>query len=119
MYLWDKMAKNTNKIIRLKLIKIYGKICMLGEEITKDNYITLHHLIKVCDNGKTNIENGSLLGRYMHQNLHNIIENYYFKEYKYINEYLKYYKATKDEEEKQRMNKYVKKLTRENNKARK
>lgn len=111
---------NKNKIIRLELIKIYGKICFLGEPLTKENYITLHHIIAERNKGKTNIENGALLSLFMHQDF-NFIENWYYNEADYINEYLKYYKATRDEEEKGRMNKYVKQLTREikNNKARK
>ena len=108
---------NKNKIIRLELIKIYGQICMLGEPISKENYITLHHILKKQFNGATTIDNGALLSRLMHQDLH-FIENWYYNEADYINEYLKYYKATRDELERQRMNGYVKKLTRENNKAR-
>lgn len=103
---------NKNKIIRLELIKIYGKICFLGEPLTKENYITLHHIIAERNKGKTNIENGALLSCLMHQNLH-FIENWYYGEYDYINEYLKYYKETRDDEERKRMNAYVKKLTRE------
>jgi len=101
-----------NKIIRLELIKIYGQICMLDEPLTKENYITLHHLIKRQFNGPTTIENGALLSRLMHQYLH-FIEHWYYGEYDYLNEYLRYYKETRDEEEKGRMNKYVKQLTRE------
>jgi hypothetical protein len=103
---------NKNKIIRLELIKIYGKICMLNEPLTKKNYITLHHIIAERNKGKTNIENGALLSRYMHEDLH-FIEHWFYGEYNYLNEYLKYYKATRDEEERKRMNAYVKKLTRE------
>ena len=101
-----------NKIIRLELIKIYGKICMLGDVITLDNYITLHHLIKRKFNGPTTIKNGALLSKLMHEYLH-FIENWYYGEYEYINDYLKYYKETRDDEERKRMNAYVKKLTRE------
>ena len=103
---------NKNKIIRLELIKIYGKICMLGDVITLENYITLHHLLKRKHKGTTTIENGALLSRFMHQDLH-FIEQWYYGEYNYINEYLKYYKETRDDEERKRMNAYVKKLTRE------
>ena len=103
---------NKNKIIRLELIKIYGKICMLNEPLTKKNYITLHHILKRELGGKTSIENGALLSRLMHEYLH-FIENWYYGEYNYINEYLKYYKDTRDDEERKRMNAYVKKLTRE------
>ena len=66
---------NKNKIIRLELIKLYGQICMLGEPLTKENYITLHHIIAERNKGKTNIENGALLSCLMHQNLH-FIENW-------------------------------------------
>ncbi len=103
---------NKNKIIRLELIKIYGNICMLGDKITLQNYNTLHHIIKQEHKGKTSIENGALLSRLMHEYLH-FIENWYYGEYDYINEYLKYYKETRDDEERKRMNAYVKKLTRE------
>ena len=78
---------NKNKIIRLELIKIYGKICMLNEPLTKKNYITLHHILKRELGGKTSIENGALLSRLMHEYLH-FIENWYYGEYDYINEYL-------------------------------
>ncbi len=108
---------NKNKIIRLELIKIYGKICMLGEPLTKENYITLHHIIPQRIKKITTIENGALLSLFMHQDF-NFIENWYYGEYDYINEYLRYYKETRDDEERKRMNAYVKKLARENNKAR-
>ena len=103
---------NKNKIIRLELIKIYGKICMLNEPLTKENYITLHHLLKREHKGATTIKNGALLSKLMHEYLH-FIENWYYGEYNYINEYLRYYKETRDDEERKRMNAYVKKLTKE------
>ncbi len=111
---------SSNKIVRLELIKIYGKICMLDEPITKENYITLHHIIPQRIKKITTIENGALLSLFMHQDF-NFIERWFYNEAKYINEYLKYYKETQDQVEKERMNAYVKKLTREikNNKARK
>lgn len=102
----------SNKIIRLELIKIYGQICMLGEPLSKENYITLHHIVKRVLKGATTIENGALLSRFMHEDLH-WLEHWYYGEYGYINEYLKYYKETKDNEERRRMNGYVKKLTKE------
>ena len=103
---------NKNKIIRLELIKIYGKICFLGEPLTKENYITLHHILKKQYKGATTIDNGALLSLFMHQDLH-FIENWYYNEYDYVNDYLRYYKETRDEQEKKRMNRHVKKLTRE------
>lgn len=108
---------NKNKIIRLELIKIYGQICMLDEPLTKENYITLHHIIPQRIKKITTVENGALLSLFMHQDF-NFIERWFYNEADYINEYLKYYKETQDQIEKQRMNAYVKKLTRENNKAR-
>lgn len=103
------MGSNKNKIIRLELIKLYGHICMLGEPISKSNYLTLHHILAQRDKGPTTIDNGALLSLFMHQDF-NFIEQWYYNESEYINEYLKYYKETCDELERKRMNEYVKKL---------
>lgn len=106
------MSKNNreNQLVRAELIKIYGKICMLGDEITEKNYITLHHIEPYRIVKITTIENGALLGVNMHGNI-NFIEKWYYTEAQIINEYLKYYKATQDKEEMKKMNLHVKKLT--------
>lgn len=101
-----------NKTIRLQLINIYGNICFLNGVLSKTNYITLHHITKYCITKDTSVENGALLSRFMHENLH-FIENYYNNEYNYINDYLRYYKETQDSTERTKMGIYVKKLTKE------
>lgn len=107
---------NKNKIIRLQLIQIYGEICMLGEPLSIENYITLHHLIKKEHKGATSIKNGALLSKIMHEYLH-YIECWYIGHYHYINDYLRYYKETEDPSEKDKMNCYIKKLIKINRKV--
>ena len=77
--------KNVTKLI----IRIYNvkKIDWMGYKVSKDNPYTYHHLKKKCDGGKENIKNGAILTNYAHEYL-NIIENYDYELYEYINNVL-------------------------------
>lgn len=77
--------KNVTKLI----IRIYNvkKIDWMGYKVSKDNPYTYHHLKKKCDGGKENIKNGAILTNYAHEYL-NIIENYDYELYEYINNIL-------------------------------
>ncbi len=82
---------------KLKLIREYGNICMLGDEILDNRTITYHHIKALRENGNHKPINGALLSFRMHQLLHKI-EQEYPKLAKEIAYYLKYYKDTRDEE---------------------
>lgn len=99
----------SNKLARLELTIIYGKICMLGEPVTTKNYLTYHHIVKKQHGGSATIKNGALLSKYMHEVLHQI-ELYYYQEYNIINQYFHYYKETRDDVERMKMNQHVKVL---------
>lgn len=96
----------TNKEAKLILIRDYGKICMLGGNISKRNIITAHHLIPKRLGGKTILVNLALLGRLEHD-MFNEIERENKKKTKEINEYLKYYKKFRDELARTQINRYI------------
>lgn len=70
-----------NVVDQLKQVYIINKTDIFGFKITKKNYITYHHIIKVEDllllefPTKKTFENGIVLTRYSHKYLH-IIEDY-------------------------------------------
>lgn len=51
----------TNKVIKLELIRKYGRYCMLCDRKLKEQECTLHHIIPICNGGETTEENGSIL----------------------------------------------------------
>lgn len=95
-----------NRSIKKRLIGIYGPICFLGDEPTKHNVLTYHHIKPVREGRETTIENGALLTEKMHW-LYNRIEKIDLETAKYINEYFKYYKETQDEDERIQMKHYI------------
>ncbi len=60
----------------------------LSYQITKNNILTLHHILKVADGGKLNIDNSALLTKRAHRAL-NICENRDYILYLEINNFLK------------------------------
>lgn len=84
--------KNSNRYIRNLLIYNYGATCWLKGVISKDNPLTLHHIIPVRFGGQTTIENGALLTLERHQ-LFNTLEIYRPNEAEEVNFLLKEYKG--------------------------
>lgn len=84
-----------NKDIRVKNIKIYGKICMAGYVLSKQNPLTMHHILPLCEGGKTTLENGSNVSNLAHTGIHIVSYDDYVKAREII-DYLLYYKEFKD-----------------------
>ena len=84
-----------NKDIRVKNIKIYGKICMAGYVLSKQNPLTMHHIIPLSEGGKTTLENGSNVSNLAHTGIHIVSYDDYVKAREII-DYLLYYKEFKD-----------------------
>ena len=84
-----RIYQNENQLIMPKLIKIYkpNNYDWLSYQITKKNILTLHHIIKVAEGGKTDIENLALLTKKAHRALH-ICESKDFILYSEINCFL-------------------------------
>lgn len=73
--------------IREKSVKIYGcyNIDWMGYKITKKNPYSFHHVIKVCNGGKTKIDNFAILTKNSHRYL-NLLERLYPDIYHELNE---------------------------------
>jgi len=67
-----KIYTNENQLLLQELIKIYqpNKYDWLSYQITKQNILTLHHIVKVANGGELNLENGALLTKKSHRALH-------------------------------------------------
>ncbi len=85
-----------NKECRELLIEEYGEVCFLNGIIRLKNPLTLHHIKRASDKGRTHPDNGALLARIEHDTYH-ILEKEEEKKARRIREYLKYYKETRDE----------------------
>ena len=95
-----------NKEAKIILIKDYGKICFLGGNVTKYNYLTVHHLKPIRAGGKTILANLALLTRLQHDKF-NTIEHDNRKKAKEINDYLRYFKETRDMIAREQMRIYI------------
>ena len=84
-----------NKDIRVNNIKIYGNICMAGYVLSKQNPLTMHHIIPLSEGGKTTLENGSNVSNLAHTGIHIVSYDDYVKAREII-DYLLYYKEFKD-----------------------
>lgn len=84
-----------NKDIRIENIKIYGDICMAGYDISKQNPITMHHIIPISQGGKTTLRNGSNVSNLAHTGVHVVSDDNYVKA-KEIIDYIFYYKEFRD-----------------------
>lgn len=84
-----------NKDIRVKNIKLYGNICMAGYVLSKQNPLTMHHIIPLSEGGKTTFENGSNISNLAHTGIHIVSYDDYVKAREII-DYLLYYKEFKD-----------------------
>lgn len=79
------------------MIKKYGKRCWLGGNVTKQDPLTYHHIIKKCEKGKANEENGALITRSRHDLL-NILEQWNPEIYHLLNDLFQLYKIELDDE---------------------
>jgi len=85
-----------NKDVKKALIKEYGYICMAGGEVSKQNPLTMHHIIRRRDKGRTNTYNGSNIANMEHSGIH-ILGDRSIVKYKTISDYLQEYKELRDE----------------------
>lgn len=76
-------------LILLKLKKEEIEYDWLGFKVTKDNYITGHHIVSKCEGGEDSIDNMALLSLLSHRYLHEVIEQYDIDTFNKINEILK------------------------------
>lgn len=92
-----------NQYVRDLLIYYYGEKCWLFGKITKENYLTLHHIKPVRDGGKTTLENGALLTVEKHMQF-NLLEENYPELAEEINCYFSYYRGNYPQEVYERIN---------------
>lgn len=85
-----KIYQNENQILLNNLITLYQpkEFDWLSYQITKNNILTLHHIVKVVDGGELSINNAALLTKRSHRALH-ICENKDFILYSEINSFFK------------------------------
>jgi hypothetical protein len=85
-----KVYKNENQILLKELIKIYQPLGYdwLSYQITKDNILTLHHVVKVADGGILSVDNSALLTKKSHRGIH-ICEHKDFVLYSEINDFFR------------------------------
>lgn len=86
-----------NKTLRNMNIEIYGPICMGGYVLSRNNPLTMHHIIPLSEGGKTNFENGSNISNLAHTGIHIVSYDDYVKAREII-DYLLYYKEFKDDQ---------------------
>lgn len=76
-----------NKPVLLSMFEIYGKpkIDWMGFKVSEENYLTYHHIIKAEDGGDASIENGAILTRKAHTQLHTLegLDPTLYQEYQY------------------------------------
>ncbi len=111
-----RIYTSENQLIMPTLIKIYETYNndWLSYPITKKNILTIHHIIKLADGGKTDIDNLALLTKKAHRALH-ICENRDFILYSEINSFLNFiveYRQALDDYLKEESKEYKKALTR-------
>lgn len=60
----------SNKVIKLELIRRYGRYCMLCRRKLKTEECTYHHIKPKSVGGETDIENGAILCRQCQDIIH-------------------------------------------------
>ncbi len=68
---------------------------MAGYALSKQNPITMHHIIPILQGGKTTLENGSNISNLAHTGIHIISDDNYYNA-QFIVDYLLYYKEFRD-----------------------
>lgn len=86
-----------NKTIRQHNVRLYGNICMAGYSLSRQNPLTMHHIIPLSEGGKTTLENGSNISNLAHTGIHIVSYDDYIKAREII-DYLLYYKEFKDDQ---------------------
>lgn len=86
-----------NQYVRDMLIDTFGYKCWLGGKVSKENPLTLHHIIPVREGGKTTIENGALISLQKHTEF-NVLEQMYPELGEEINSYLYEYRGNYPQE---------------------
>lgn len=84
-----------NKTLKKDNIEIYGRICMCGYEISRQNPLSMHHILPKSEGGRTTFENSANVTILPHSGLHVLYHDSKQKE-KYIMEYLHCFKETHD-----------------------
>lgn len=85
----------TNRMLKDINISKYGYICMAGYEITKQNPLTMHHIISLSEGGQTVLENSSNVTSLPHSGIHVVSRDDVAKADEII-DYLYYYKLHRD-----------------------
>ena len=69
-----KKYKNDNQLLVVKMIEIYKpkEFDWMSYKITRNNFLTFHHIIEESRGGLTVIENGALITKNGHQLLNKI-----------------------------------------------
>jgi len=88
------MAKS-NRVIKRKMVDVYGAVDMLTGFEADERELTYHHLEKKEYGGQQTIDNGALLLREMHQWLH-ALENEHLDLFNLVNDCLMGYKSAID-----------------------
>ena len=85
-----KIYQNKNQLLLQELIKIYQPdgFDWLNYQITKNNILTLHHIVKEADGGLLVIDNAALLTKKSHRGLH-MCESRDFILYSEINDFFR------------------------------
>ncbi len=85
-----RVYQNENQLLLKELLDIYkpNGFDWLSYQITKNNILTLHHVIKVADGGLLSKDNAALLTKKSHRGLH-ICENKDFILYSEINDFFR------------------------------
>ena len=76
-----------NSDLREMNVEIYGPICMTGYVVTRQNPLTMHHIIALSKGGLTIFENSSNVSSLPHSGIHVVSDDNYKKE-KQIVDYL-------------------------------
>lgn len=85
-----KIYQNDNQLLLQELIVIYKPedFDWLSYQITRNNILTLHHVIKAADGGELKKENAALLTKKSHRALH-ICESRDYILYSEINDFFR------------------------------
>lgn len=86
-----------NRTLRNINIEKFGYICMAGYSLSKNNILTVHHIIEVSNGGRSTIENSSNISVLAHSGIHILSQDDYRKRQQIIN-YLKQYKNCPQEQ---------------------
>lgn len=84
-----------NSTLREMNIEIYGPICMAGYVVTRQNPLTMHHILPLSKGGFTTFENSSNVSSLPHSGIHVVSDDNY-KKVQQIIDYLLFFKEHPD-----------------------